>query len=249
MQTIYRLAQYRPAILRVLLAVTALLVVASTVGQLVKYRVGNDDLAGLIRLFYVSSERNVPTFYSSLLLLFAASLLALIVVDHRRREVRDVFRWTVLAIGFLYLAVDEAYGFLHERLRDPMRALLGGTDLGIFYYAWVIPGAAVVLVLAVYFLGFLRRLPAKTRVAFVAAAALYVGGAIGIELFEGRYAEVHGTLNLTFVLYATVEESLEMAGALLFIHALLQYIAEHCDPEGRLRAKQAVMPASFDARA
>jgi len=246
--TIYRLlAQHRSAISRVLLAVTALLVLASTVGQLVKYWVGHDGLARLIRLFYVSSERNVPTFYSSFLLLSAASLLALIVVDHKRRGVRDVSRWAILAIGFLYMAIDEGYGFGHERLRDPMRALLGGTDLGIFYYAWVIPGAAVVLVLAVYFLGFLRRLPARTSVAFITAAALFVGGAIGVELFEGRHAEVHGTNNLTFVMYATVEECLEMTGVILFIHALLQYIAEHCDAKA-IRRVSVGDATSIDAR-
>lgn len=226
--TIHRLVQLRSAITRTLWAMAALVVLASVGGQLAKYWLGYDDPLGLVPLFYVAKEKNIPTLFSAFLLFSAASLLALIAVDEKRRAGRDASKWTVLAVGFLYMTVDECVR-LHEMLIAPGRALLGGSNLGIFYYAWVIPGAAVVLVLGVFFLGFLRRLPARTRVAFITAATLFVGGAIGVELFEGRYSELYGSRNLTFSMYATVEEGLEMAGVILFIHALLQYIAEHCN--------------------
>ncbi len=58
------------------------------------------------------------------------------------------------------------------------------------------------------------------------AATLYVGGAIGFELIGGRYSELHGAQNLTYSMIATTEESLEMAGVIFFIRALLVYIAE-----------------------
>lgn len=228
MMTIHRLVQLRSAITRTLWAVAALLVLASIGGQLAKYWLGYDDPLGLVPLFYVAKEKNIPTLYSMFLLFSAASLLALIAVDEKRRGTRDVSKWAVLAAGFLYMTVDEGLR-LHEMLIAPVRALLGGTNLGVFYYAWVIPGTAVVLVLGVFFLGFLRRLPARTRVAFITAATLFVGGAIGVELFEGRYSELYGSRNLTFSMYAAVEEGLEMAGVILFIHALLQYLNEHCN--------------------
>ena len=65
------------------------------------------------------------------------------------------------------------------------------------------------------------------------AGSLYLGGAIGIEMLGGRQAELHSFENLTYQLFAHLEESLEMAGVILFIHALLRYLAEQY-PEIRL---------------
>jgi hypothetical protein len=52
-------------------------------------------------------------------------------------------------------------------------------------------------------------------------------GGIGCELIGGWFAELHGTANLTYATITTVEESLEMAGVIIFIWALLVYIADN----------------------
>ncbi len=131
------------------------------------------------------------------------------------------------------MAVDEAF-VLHERLIKPMRAYLGDEPYGIFYFAWVVPYIAIMVILAPFFLNFLRRLPAKTRLAFLTAAILYVGGAVGLELLEGRFVELHGAKNLTYSMLTTAEEGLEMGGTIVFVWALLTFIADHY-PEVRFR--------------
>ena len=214
------------AVARVLGAVAFLLVLASIGGQLAKYLLGHERGYGLIPLFYVDAEQNIPTVFSVLLLFSAALLLAVITVLKNRQRDPDISRWAVLAAGFLLMAVDEASS-LHEKLVTPVRALLGDGPLGIFYFAWVIPGIALVAALALFFLRFLLRLPARTRFTFVFAGILFVGGAIGFELIGGRYAELHGHQNLTYSMIATVEESLEMAGVIVFIYALLKYIDDN----------------------
>ena len=98
------------------------------------------------------------------------------------------------ALGFVVMAFDEGWS-IHETLVNPIRSLLGSSRLGIFYFAWVVPGIAIVLALGLYFLGFLRRLPGLTRRQFILAAALFLGGAIGMELpGEIRYTLVHGQI-------------------------------------------------------
>lgn len=212
-------------IARTLGAVAVLLVLASIGGQLSKYLLGHGNLYGLVKLFYVDAESNFPTLFSIFLLFGAALLLALIAILKEREGAPDLSKWRILAGGFLLMSVDEAVS-LHERLVRPMRALLGDdAQLGIFYYAWVIPGIALVCVLALSFLGFLRRLPRETRLTFMIAGALYIGGAIGVELIGGRYEELHGDQSLTYSMIATVEESLEMAGIILFIRGLLNYLS------------------------
>ena len=214
------------AVARALGVVAFLLVLASIGGQLTKYLLGHDRVYGLVPLFYVDAEQNIPTLFSVLLLLCAALLLAVITVLKKQQKDPDVASWAILAVGFLLMAVDEAVS-IHEKLITPVRGLLGEGPLGIFYFAWVIPGIAVVLIVTLLLLRFLLRLPANTRFTFIAAGTLFIGGAIGMELVGGRYTELHGHENLTYSMIAAVEESLEMAGVIVFIYALLKCIADN----------------------
>ena len=109
----------------------------------------------------------------------------------------------------------------------PVRTLLGDSDLGFFYWAWVIPGTLLVAVLGLFFRRFLLDLPATVRIRFLSAATIYITGAIGCELIGGRYIEAHGSENLMVSLIATIEEGLELAGIIYFIWALLKYCADN----------------------
>ena len=214
------------AIVRILGAVAFLTIFASIGGQLSKFLLGHSYVKGLVPLFNLNRERNIPTFFSLLLMVTAALLLAVIAVLNGKQKTHDASKWAILSFGFLYMAYDEAFE-IHERLTAPVRALLGSGNLGIFYYAWVIPGIVVVLVVALFFARFVLRLPAIIRRTFLMAAALYVGGSIGFELVGGAYAELHGSNNLTYNIISTAEESLEIAGLIVFLWALLKYCAHN----------------------
>lgn len=211
-------------------AIAVLLVLASIGMQFSKFVLGHGGLKGLVRLFYIDAERNIPTYFSVLLMIFAALLLAVIALLNQKQRTPFASKWAVLSAGFLFMAFDEAFQ-VHEKLILPVRALLSGSlpdgTLGIFYFAWVIPGGMLVLFLGLFFSRFLLHLPALARHRFLTAATLYLGGAIGVELIGGRYAESLVAENWTYSLIVTVEESLEMAGLVVFIWALLEYCAEH----------------------
>jgi len=212
------------AVARALAAFAFLVVLVSTVGQLIKFLTGHDELMGLLSLTFVDDENNIPTLFSVLLLALAALCVALVAVLAKKHGAPDVWRWALLSAGFLYLAFDDGLS-LHERLRVPIRALLGISSFSTSYSYWILRGLAVVLFLIAVFGKFLRRLPAKTRYTFLLAALLYLGGAVGFDLIGMAYSRVHGG-NLMYSMIATVEESLEMAGVILFIYAILAYIAE-----------------------
>jgi hypothetical protein len=218
---------------RVLGAVVLLLVVASLAGQVAAHLTDRVRVLGLVRLFYVDAERNAPTAFSTGLLLLAAALLGLISRLEARPVGSSAAHWAALSLGFLVMAADEAFEF-HEGWVKPVRRLIGEDTLGVLFFAWVVPGAVLVLVVAMFFWSFVWRLPAPTRLGFLTAAALFLGGAVGMELIGGRFAELHGGDNATYVVIVTVEETLEMAGVIVFIRALLAYLADH-HPEVRLR--------------
>ncbi len=224
-----------------------LLVTASVAGQLAAQWTGDRRLYGLVFLFNVNAEKNIPSGFSTLLLFFAALLLATIAILERRQH-RSPVHWWILSVGFAFMAADEALSF-HERLIKPIRTQLDLESYGFFYFAWVIPYIAIVLLLAPFFLKFMSRLPLKIRRTFLLAAAVYLGGVLGVELVEGYFAETHGRNNLTYAMLVTVEESLEMAGVILFVWALMTFIADRYEVvrfrfEGRQLSSTVSAPTS-----
>jgi drug/metabolite transporter (DMT)-like permease len=223
----------RHTIVRVLAGTTSLLLVASVAGQLTQYLLGNNQIHELIRLFYVDLEGNIPTLFSSSILLFASLLLALISALAKRSHDTRWRQWAVLSLALLYMAVDEA-SRIHEVLNRPAKSLLGQHASGIFFHTWVIFGISLVLIFAVSYLKFFFSLPLRTRIQFFAAAATFFGGAVGMEMIGGYYAESHGKDDFQYSMLATVEEGLEMAGVLMLINALLNYLIDHYDVRLRL---------------
>jgi hypothetical protein len=199
----------------------ALLALAGLGVVVAKYGFRHDYLLGLARKFDLDREMNVPTWFSSALLLLAAVLLIAIGAMARREHDGYARHWLVLGCTFLLLSLDETAG-LHGLLSAPVRRALGLH--GAFYFAWVVPIGIAVCAFALAYLRFVWHLPRSTRRLVVASAIVYVAGALGGELVEGFYFDAAGE-TLTFALVTVVEETLEMAGAILFIYTLLRYIA------------------------
>ena len=210
------------AVARVLGAAALVLALLSTAAYLFRFLTGHDEVMGLLSLVYLDKERNFPTIFSVLILAMVSLIAAVIATLARKHRALDVTRWAVLSVGFLYLAFDEALS-LHERLSVPVKAMLGSRT-GLHHTFWAVPILIVVILLGLYFLPFLRRLPAKTRWTLLAAGGIYVGGAIGVEFLSGTFWS--GKEDLTYVFIVTVEEGCEMAGVILCIYGLLRYLAD-----------------------
>ncbi|MEG3899389.1 MULTISPECIES: hypothetical protein [unclassified Microcoleus] len=180
-----------------------------------------------ISLFDLDAEINYPSWYSSFTLLFCAILLGIIATAKKKQGDRYFRHWKALGFIFVFLSLDEILS-LHEILiiNDLRKALHLG---GFFYFIWVIPGAIFVVVTGLAYLKFLLHLPLRTRNFFLLAGSIYVGGALGMEMVCGYYADVAGQRNLIYGLMASVEEILEMVGVLVFIYALLSYIGSHIE--------------------
>ena len=176
-------------------------------------------------LFNVDDELNIPAYFSSILLLSSSLLLAIITL--LKFKAKDTYRshWSTLALGFLFMAVDEMLT-IHEHLNKPFIRLMGENRSSLFTFAWVIPGMIIVGLMGLLFLKFLINLPKKHRNAFILAGSIYVFGALGIEMIGANYADSHGLHNLTYSMITICEESCEMAGVIVFIWPLLVYIRD-----------------------
>ena len=219
------LSVVRPGrVLRTLLVVIAVLAALSLLGQSVRFFLGYERALGFVPEFSVDHENNIPTYFSTVLLLGAALLLG--VITHVVRRTQQAFprHWLGLSCIFVYLSVDE-FASLHERLREPVQYAFAPD--GIFYFGWVIPALGLVVLFGLAYIRFFWHLPPRWKRLFLMSGGLYVGGSLGMELVGGWYVEQHGVENMTYALIATVEEVMEMSGMAVFLYTLLSYLNAH----------------------
>jgi hypothetical protein len=161
----------------------------------------------------LSYEGNLPTWYSTGLLWTAA--LGLLACGSRGLD-RDRAWWWGLAAIFMLLSLDESIE-LHEEL--------GGAELhGVLYFSWVVPGTLMTGLFCAAYLRFWWHLPPPTRRGFAWAFAIYVGGALGMELPLGAWVERYGDESLGYAMLDFVEESLEIAGLSVFLIAISEQL-------------------------
>jgi len=147
----------------------------------------------LIRLFDVDAEDSFPTWYSAVLLLFAAVLLLVIGTQARQAGSRQAAYWRALGIGFVLLSLDEIAG-IHESVNT------------VTSFSWAIPGLIASLLVGVLYLPFLRKIPRRTAVLMGASAFIFLVGAAGVEMATDRFFELCGPNNLSYGLYNAAEE-------------------------------------------
>jgi hypothetical protein len=151
------------------------------------------------------NEGNPPTFFSASLLIMAGCLC--------------VRLWLPLGIVLILMAVDEV-AQVHEAapavVMDALETVLGlsGTS------ARLVAAAATLVVAVAFLLGvrpWYRSLPAHTRLLVAASTAIYISGALGLELLARLLDPGDEGVSLWL---SPVEELLEMGGVALFIYAL-----------------------------
>jgi len=204
------------------LFVILLLLSINILGIISKYYFGHDNVYGLVKLFDFDTEKNIPTFYSTIALFFVSVLLLFITLAHKKLK-SSYFPWLGLAIIFLFLSVDE-FVSIHERFTTPVSKLLI-RSCQVHPAAWTIPYGIALIVLIIVYFKFLMGLPRRIRNLFLLSGAIFVTGAVGFEFFGGHHVKLYGEENFVFSLFYTCEEFLEMLGIALFIYTLLLYIS------------------------
>lgn len=164
-----------------------------------------DDLPWLLRqLFDLDDENNIPTWFSSFLLLNSAVVMYLFFSS---RQQGQHIQWAVLGWGFLLLSIDEVAG-LHETFNTAVE------------FSWTIPGGILVIIVGLYFVPFLIRIDRRLAILYVVSGLMYVSGAIIIELLSEDMDEDH----ISYSFATALEEGLEMLGAWLFLSVNLSVL-------------------------
>ncbi|PSB10903.1 hypothetical protein C7B62_07695 [Pleurocapsa sp. CCALA 161] len=175
-------------------------------------------------LFNVDLEMNLPTWYSALMIAFCAILCKIIATGKKQQGDRYTKDWQLLSLIFWFLAIDEIVS-IHEIFIIP--EVSQALHLPKFLYsAWVIPGTIFVVWFVRRYSKFIYHFPPKSRLHFILAACIYVGGALVMEMVGSYIAQSLTQQNIIYALSTSVEECLEMSGVVMLIYALIYYLGQ-----------------------
>ena len=185
---------------------------------------GHDYIFGLVPLFRLNSEQSFSTWYSTLALALSAILLFAIYREKFVRLDRFSRHWLGLACIFAFLSADEACS-IHEKISIFMKSHVSA--FGLVSGQWTAVYAVPVIILAFVYLPFLRHLWPRPAQMFVVAGAVFVTGAVGLELVGAYYytAAQLDTSDFLYLVIAGTEDLFEMLGILLWMHSLLVYMS------------------------
>lgn len=226
------------SVLAFFLFVILIIHLLSLAAVLVKYHFDGEYFR-LTQFFDVGIEDNIPTIYSVVALIFAGVVCFVTWRIIKNLKAKDPIYWLILGIVMVFLGFDEG-ATIHETIGSWVKRNYHGE--GYFRWLWVVPYSVLTAWFAAAYFPFLMRLPSKTRLGLILSGAIFVGGAIGVEMIsaaEYEAAKDAGVRSLQYYLLYSLEEFMEMLGIALFIYYVLDYLASLTPSiELKLRSEQ-----------
>ena len=216
---------------RWLAALIALLSVMSLTGQLISEFViiENEYVDKVTHWFDVNAEASIPTWYAAITLFAVSAMLGVIAIAARRRGRPFVLQWTLLAIGFAALSLEEVIG-VHSQVTKVLRRAMDATEGPLPLIGLGLLGLVALAVAVALFGRWFGALPRRWRTWFAIGGLVYLAGVLGSDAIGDYLASTFGGGSLLYILVLTIEEALEMAGVLIFIVLFLEYIARFVGP-------------------
>lgn len=172
----------------------------------------------LANRFDFEDEVSVPTWFSQILLLsigLCGILISYLETVKKRRII-----WGLIGVGGVLLSIDEGSG-LHEFVLQTLHVMFfsDASPTGQAN-AWLIV-LPFILLLAGWFIYYMfSAIPRATLYLFILSGAVYLVGAIGVDLITS-VVERESFLNQGVLV--GIEETLELLGTILFLYATVRY--------------------------
>ena len=181
-----------------------------------------------IWLLDVDVERSVYTWYSQLILAATAVYLADTAFKLFFHAKIAGIHWFLLAALFMVLSADEALS-IHEMLSGRLSNVIQTS--GWFTFAWIIPAGILCSLGLAAATPFLLSIKPKVRYLMVLSAALFLGGAIGMEMVGGNVLSINNgdIADIRYRICVSIEEGLEGIGVLVFLFSHVLYRREYLE--------------------
>lgn len=203
--------------------IALLLFIFSILGQFYRYFFNAGQERYITHFFNLDKENNIPTYFTSVLLLLNSALTLLIAATNRKIKVKYSRNWYLISLLLFIMSMDEIL-MLHEQLSTPIRNLLH--TQGFFYFAWLLPALFLIILFLIININLFFNLPSKYQKKFFIATFIYLIGAFLMEMLGGKFLSFYGQNNIGYAIVTNIEESFELVGIILLLNTLLSYFKE-----------------------
>lgn len=188
--------------------------------NLVVFYEKNGVIFELSNRFDLDDEVSVPTWFSQFLLLAIAFFCGLSAMLHSGDKAKKAAWWLLAGLGAA-LSIDESAS-LHEFIlqvihvylyNEAQPTLLSNAWWYLLPFILILAGA-----LAIYIF---RKLPKKTAIFFIVGGSLFLIGSVG---FDAVNIAVEKASFANQGLLVAAEETLEIAGSLVILYAVISYL-------------------------
>lgn len=168
-------------------------------------------------------EESFYTWFSTVMLSAAAFMCFFLSLKDHGQTKNVKTQWRILGSLFFLLSADETLSF-HERISGMLSTSF--TTSGMFEFAWVIPALIIIPIFLFLFFPFIRHLHTHVSYTIIIAGAIFVFGAVGMEMIAGIFISENNSQDDVFTspmyrFLVNIEEGLEVLGVIVFIKALL----------------------------
>ena len=177
-----------------------------------------------IKMVRLVSEKNIPSLFSTLQLMLSGTLLYLIYDQSKKENIdRSICGfWKFLSVVFYILAFDEWFT-IHDTLGKLFSDSMGGLgDL----FGWTLLYIILIPLFLLASIRFLLALPKPTALGFIASGAIFVFGAIGLELLNTEEFQLLFNFQVSSIgayIIGFLEEFFEILGIFLFNFFVFTY--------------------------
>jgi hypothetical protein len=182
----------------------------------------------LSQLFNMDNEMSIPTWYSTVILLFVPALLLFYIglIKHQAGDKMPKY-WFMVGGLFLFLSIDDG-AMIHEKISTINRLtglqdVLNGFNAELLSWSWWVIYLPIGIALAVLLARWFWSLPNRTKLMVGGALLLVLIGQVAIEAYSSLVTNSTG--EYVGPVWRGVEKLLGRGGLSLFLLAVIDYIS------------------------
>lgn len=168
--------------------------------------------------FDFDDESSIPTWYSQALWFVVFLSAALCAYMSKAQSLRRL--WAILAGLSLFFSIDEVSAIHENILQFAHLIAYGDSEASALKNAWLLALPIFLIFAGIILYYAFRLLPRRTVMLFISSAAIFVSGAIFVDIF------VSSSDLDTFLaegILVGLEEFAELAGITVFLYAITDY--------------------------
>lgn len=171
--------------------------------------------------FDLNVEKHFGAIFGTFLILFASCNMAFAAYRVWPQRAKTL-GWVLMSGVLMFMAFDEFLS-LHERAGSVAGLETEGYGTRVLPI-WVQAMAVVVAILCIPMGIFWWKTMKGLRVRTLISVAVYLGGAMGIEIVSSAFVMHQGAANYGYIMLVALEEGMEMLGMIICIDVMLLYL-------------------------